>query len=234
MNLTAEQLQENFDRLMELIENEFSGKRKDKLVSLYSDWSLRIATAPASTKTSYFNAFPGGYVLHVLDVCKASALIFDAWTSMSGKLDFEWEELAFVALNHDLGKIGSETEDYYVECTEDWMIRKGTKYVSNPKLQYMKVADRSLMALSNRGIVMTEKEYLGIKLYDGLYDEANKPYFLSFNEEYELKTTLPYIIHQADLMSIKAAGKTPKAVPKKEKVVSLIGGTKTYSKFFND
>jgi len=233
MNLTAEQLQENFDRLMELIENEFSGERKEKLVSLYSDWSLRIATAPASTKTSYFNAFPGGYVLHVLDVCKASALIFDVWANMCGKLDFEWEELAFVALNHDLGKIGSETEDYYVECTEDWMIRKGTKYVSNPKLQYMKVADRSLRALSNRGIKMTDKEYMGIKLYDGLYDEANKPYFLSFNEEYELKTLLPYIIHQADLISTKSAGKGYKLLPKKEKVISL-GGNKTYSKFFND
>jgi hypothetical protein len=226
MNLTAEQLQENFDRLVELIESEFTGVRREKLLSLYSDWSLRIATAPASTKTSYFNAFPGGYVLHVLDVCKAAALVFDVWANMCGKLDFEWEELAFVALNHDLGKIGSETEDYYVECTEDWMIRKGTKYVLNPQLQYMKVSDRSLMALSNRGIEMTDKEYLGIKLYDGLYDDANKPYFLSYNEDYELKTSLPYIIHQADLISSKAASYKPKKADIKP------AAPKAFAKFF--
>jgi hypothetical protein len=224
--LTGEQLGENFEKVVNLINEEFTGERKERLSSLYEDWADRIATAPASTKKSYYNAFPGGYVLHVLDICKAAALLYDVWEEMVGELDFSWEELAFVALNHDLGKIGTETEDYYVPCTEEWMIKKGTVYVLNPKLQYMKVADRSLMTLSNRGVRMSDKEYLAIKLYDGLYDEANKPYFLSYSEDYELKTFLPYVIHQADLLSTKAAS------IKKKEVAKKVVASNVVSKFF--
>jgi hypothetical protein len=224
--LTGEQLGENFEKVVNLINEEFTGERKERLSSLYEDWADRIATAPASTKKSYYNAFPGGYVLHVLDICKAAALLYDVWEEMVGELDFSWEELAFVALNHDLGKIGTETEDYYVPCTEEWMIKKGTVYVLNPKLQYMKVADRSLMTLSNRGVKMSDKEYLAIKLYDGLYDEANKPYFLSYSEDYELKTFLPYVIHQADLLSTKAAS------IKKKEVAKKVVASNVVSKFF--
>jgi len=227
MNLTAEKLQENFDLLINVIETEFSGERKDKLLELYSDWGVRIATAPASTKTSYYNSFPGGYVLHVLDVCKTAWLLYDGvWSKVHSNLDFRWEELAFVALNHDLGKIGTDSEDYYVECKEDWMIKKGVNYVLNPKLQYMKVSDRSLLTLSSRGIKMTDKEYLGIKLYDGLYDDSNKTYFMSYNEENNLKTMLPYVIHQADLISMQSANAKPAVVEKPKSQI------KTIYKFF--
>jgi hypothetical protein len=238
MRLSAEQMHENFDKLTTIISSEFTGDRKDKLLNLHMSWFDRIATAPASTKTAYFNAFPGGYVLHVLGVCKAAALMYDVWTQMQGTLDFTWEELAFVAITHDLGKIGSETEDLYIECTEDWMLRKGIKYVLNPKLQYMKASDRSLMTLSNEGIRMTDKEYLAIKLVDGLYEDSNKAYFMAYNEDYELKTMLPHILHQADLISCKTANKAnanlgSKPAPKKEVEVSTVGA-KTFSKFFNE
>lgn len=228
MNLTEYQLNDNYEKLIAIIEGEFSGKRKEQLLSLYSDWADRIATAPASTKKSYYNAFPGGYVLHVLDICKAAALMYDVWMEMTGELDFTWEELAFVAINHDLGKIGTETEDCYIPCTEDWMIRKGQVYVLNPKLQYMKIADRSLMSLSNRGIQMSDKEYLAIKLYDGLYDDSNKAYFMSYSEDYELKTLLPYVIHQADLISTKSAS------IRKPAKVKTAPKNPTFSKFFNE
>lgn len=233
MNLSAEQLEQNFEKVIHLIDAEFSGEREEKLLALYEELGDRIAIAPASTKKSYFNAFPGGYVLHVLDICKAAAMLYDSWEVMTGGLDFTWEELAFVALNHDLGKIGTEEEDYFVPCTEEWMIKKGQVYLMNPRLQYMKVADRSLMTLSNRGIKMTDKEYLAIKLYDGLYDEANKAYFMSYSEEYELKTLLPYVIHQADLMSTKAAGFKKKEQKKKEVTTDSFSKNSTFRKFFN-
>lgn len=227
MNLSAEKLQENFELLLNVIETEFSGERKDRLLELYSDWGVRIATAPASTKTAYYNSFPGGYVLHVLDVCKTSWLLFDGvWSKMFDKLDFRWEELAFVALNHDLGKIGSETEDYYLECKDDWMLKKGMNYVLNPKLQYMKVSDRSLHTLSSRGIKMTDKEYLGIKLYDGLYDDSNKAYLMPYHEDHDIKTMLPYVIHQADLISMKHSNYKPKVSEAKPAT------PKAFAKFF--
>ena len=38
----------------------------------------------------------------------------------------------------------------------------------------MKVPDRGLWLLQHYGVKVTDKEYIGIKLTDGLYDDANK------------------------------------------------------------
>ena len=50
---------------------------------------------------------------------------------------------------------------------------------------------------------MTDTEYLGLKLADGIYEEANKGYYMSFNPDFELQTNLPYIVHQADMIASK-------------------------------
>jgi len=44
---------------------------------------------------------------------------------------------------------------------------------------------------------------LGIKLTDGLYDESNKPYFMSRTADSKLKTNLGYVMHQADAMAAR-------------------------------
>lgn len=218
MNLSAEQIEINFLKLVSIIEEKITGSRKEKLLDLYDDWAARIAVAPASTKKQYHNAFPGGYVLHVLNVIEASEKIYDLWESMGANMDFEKEELYFSAINHDLGKIGNDDHDYYVVCKEDWLIKKGTRYVLNPSIPYMKVPERSLMVLGSRGIYVTEKEYLSIKLHDGLYEDSNKAYLISYNEDQGLKTILPHILHQADMISAKVESNTlsmPKQTTKK-------------------
>jgi hypothetical protein len=203
MILSAEQLQENFEVLLKVIDSKITGDRKELLLALHEDWGDRIATAPASSKLSFHNAFVGGYVLHVLNVIKAVGMVSDMWKKMGIEIDFTPEEMYFSAICHDLGKIGSETEDYYIEAVEPWMIKKGQMFTNNPNLQFMKVSERSLMTLQSRGIKISEKEYLSIKLHDGLYEDSNKAYFVTFSEEYALKTKLPFILHQADLIASK-------------------------------
>jgi hypothetical protein len=65
----------------------------------------------------------------------------------------------------------------------------------------MRIADRSLYALQEAGIAVNETEFLAIKLHDGLYEEANKPYYITYSSDFEIKTNLVYILHQADLMA---------------------------------
>ena len=54
----------------------------------------------------------------------------------------------------------------------------------NGKLQYMDVTDRAFWLLNQYGISYTEKEQLGIHMADGLYNEATKPYWISYKEEF--------------------------------------------------
>ena len=45
----------------------------------------------------------------------------------------------------------------------------------------MTVTDRALYLLQHFGIKMSEKEYIGLRLTDGMYEEANKSYYVSYS-----------------------------------------------------
>ena len=57
--------------------------------------------------------------------------------------------------------------------------------------------------LNHFGIKISEVEYLGIKLTDGLYDDGNKEYYIAYNKDNALKTGLPFVMHQADIMAAR-------------------------------
>ena len=118
MNLTAEQIQNNWMRLMGFIEDHIEEPRKTKLMEFYEKYSERLMLMPASHKKEYHNAFPGGYVEHVNRVIKA-ALEFDKiWTQFGVERNYSTEELVFSAMNHDLGKMGDEENEAYIPQTE--------------------------------------------------------------------------------------------------------------------
>ena len=200
--MKAEQLQENWDKLIFIIEDTFSGERKTNLIKFYETFKERMMFAPASGKEHYHNAFPGGYVSHVLNIIECSKRIHRQWVEMGAHINYTKEELIFAAMHHDLGKVGDFDEDYYIPQKSEWhRINRGELYTHNPKLQYMKVPDRGLWMLQQFGIKVTDKEYIGIKLTDGLYDEANKSYYISYNPDWQLKSNLSYVLHQADMMA---------------------------------
>ena len=202
MKLNAEQIQENWDKLIFIIEDTFSGERKEGLLKFYENFKERMMFAPASGKEHYHNAFPGGYVSHVLNIIECSKRVHRQWAEMGAHINYTKEELIFAAMHHDLGKVGDLEEDYYIPQKSEWhRLNRGEIYTHNPKLQYMKVPDRGLWMLQQYGIKVTDKEYIGIKLTDGLYDEANKSYLMSYNPDWALKSNLSYVLHQADMMA---------------------------------
>ena len=58
-------------------------------------------------------------------------------------------------------------------------------------LHYMTVTDRSVWLLNQFNVKMNEVEYLALRLTDGMYEEANKPYLVSFNPDSRLRSNLP-------------------------------------------
>ena len=159
---------------------------------------------PASSKEHHHNAFPGGYVLHVMNVIEAAFKVMDTWKAMGANIDFTKEELVFAAINHDLGKIGDEDNEMYIPQDSDWHRKnQGAMYKMNPLPDFMLIPDRSLFLLQQRGIKVSLKEWFGIKLHDGLYDESNRPYYITYDKNSRLRSNLPYILHQADSIAAK-------------------------------
>ena len=204
MKLTAEQLQENWVIFINYIDTYISEPRASKLKEFYDKYAERIMFMPASHKKEYHNAFPGGYIEHVNRVIAAALEINSVWSKFGVGETYTIEELVFSAMNHDLGKMGDSENESYVPQTDQWRKDKlGEDYAFNTKLEYMSVPDRGLYLLNQHGINYTKNEFLTIRLHDGLYDDANKPYLLSWSPETKPRTSLIFIVHQADLMAAR-------------------------------
>ena len=198
--LTPKQIQYNWEQLRSLINNTFEGERLEKLNKMYDHFEDRMCVAPASGTEHFHNAHVGGYVEHVLHVVDLALKFTNVWEADGATIDFTVEEIIFAALHHDLGKVGDLEEDYYIPQESDWHRKnRGEIFTHNPKLNYMTVTDRAIFLLNHFGLEMSEKEYIGLRLTDGLYEEANKKYYITYTPGNTLKTNIAYILHQADM-----------------------------------
>ena len=205
--LSEQQIVENWNKLMKLIEDTFEGDRLKKLKTMYVYFEDRMSVAPASGKAAYHNAMVGGYVEHVLHVVDSALQIKELWEKNGATINFTDEELIFAAMHHDLGKVGDLDEDYYIPQDSEWHRKnRGEIFKHNPKLQYMSVTDRAIFLLGHFKIPMSQWEYIGLRLTDGMYEEANKTYYMSYNPDWSLKSNIAYILHQADMMATHIEG----------------------------
>lgn len=202
--LNEEQLLENWQQFLGYIEQYITGDRQKRLIDFYNKYEERFILLPASHKPQYHNCFPGGYIEHVNRVVSASLEIDTIWRKFDVKPTYTTEEVVFSALNHDLGKFGTLEHEAVLPNPSEWHVKnRGEVYTFNTQMDYMTVPDRGLWLLSQVGVEVSKNEWLAIKLHDGLYDDANKPYLMSWSPETKLRTSLPYIIHQADLLAAR-------------------------------
>jgi len=192
---------------IEYINTYISNSRKELLIKMYEALSDRVLTAPASSHSTRHNCFPGGYIDHVNRVIKTAIKLFEVWSEAgAATTKFTLEEVVFAAINHDLGKVGSSSEDYYIPNDSRWHVERGQIYKINPALQFMKVPDRSIFLLQEYGIKFSENEYLAIKLHDGLYGKGNESYLMAGMPEFALKTDLPILLYHADHLATLIEG----------------------------
>jgi hypothetical protein len=201
--LSADKIKSNWDHLIHIIESRISSPRSGQLIDLYSKFESRIMMMPAYHKKEYHNSFPGGYVDHILRVIDCALDLDRLWEKYGAITStYTQEELVFAALNHDLGKIGTETHESYIPQTDQWRKEKlGEDYKFNDAIPYASVSDRGLFILQSYGIKYSFNEMIAIQTHDGLYDEGNKKYLITYLPEQKPRTCLPFIIHQADLMA---------------------------------
>lgn len=205
MKLSAEEIQANYEQFVEIVKSVTEGERQERILAMLEDIGETMALAPASGKNWYHGAYPGGYLVHVLNVVKAAVKATKLFASIGGNVDFTQEEIVFAALFHDLGKVGDGKLPTYIPQESDWHRKnQGSLYINNPELDFMLVPDRSLFMLQKYGITLSQKEYLAIKLHDGLYEETNKPYLISYNPDSKLKTNIVTVLHVADHLAATA------------------------------
>lgn len=203
MSLSAEKIQANYEKHLKIIDM-YIGDRKDSIKSMIKHMEETYVMAPASGKAWHHNAFAGGYVDHVNRVVEYAVKQMRLYQDMGGIIDFTEEELVFAALFHDLGKLGDGDKPNYMPQTDKWRQDKLSEmYSYNPDLDFMLIPDRSLFILQKFGVKVSQKEFLGIRVHDGVFDKANEAYFFSHMESSRQKTSLISILHSADFLASK-------------------------------
>jgi len=202
--LTPEQIASNLEKFYAIIEKYISEPRTTKLLALYQEQEENLALSPASSRASYHNSFPGGYVDHVNRVVESALRVTKLWEGMGATINFTEEELVFSAINHDLGKLGRDGKPAYIPNDSEWHIKnQGANYKPNVELPFIPIQDSSLFILQSAGIELTFNEWVAIKTHDGLYDDGNKAYLLSSQNESKMRCSLPLILHQADILAAR-------------------------------
>ena len=205
MKLEAKQIQDNWEIFLNNIEVHITGDRKVKLLEFYKKYEDRLIMMPASHKKEYHNAFPGGYIDHVNRVVRCALKQSNLWGDEGCDMTtFTEEELVFSAINHDLGKMGDDTHESYLPQTDKWRKDKlGEDYMHNKEIAFASVPDRGLFLLQQHNVKYTFNEMVAIQTHDGLYDPANDKYLKGYMPETKPRTSLPFILHQADMMAAR-------------------------------
>lgn len=190
MELTPEQIQENYERFVSLAKKTGDAKQPG-LERFFTHFEERLAMCPASSKVGFHNAFYGGLVEHSLRVLKNCNRLMQVYKDV---VDFSQEEMIFGCLFHDIGKLGDVDNERYIVQTSEWHLKQGNVFEYNKNMKFMTTPDMGLFLMQHFGIPLTFQEWLAIKLNDGQYDVANAPYKLK-------EGILPLLVHQADVMA---------------------------------
>ena len=199
--MTTEELQAQYDLHLRIIDKYLSPERAVAVKNMIESIGEEYLIAPAAGTSFYHGCYPGGYLHHVNNVVKFALKIKKVYESLEGTVDFTDEELVFCALFHDLGKTGNGEKPNYIPQTNDWWKNKGKFYENNPEIDFMLIPQRSLYILQKFGIQVNQKEYLAILLHDGLFEETNKPYYISYNPDSRLRSNIVPILHSADFLA---------------------------------
>lgn len=144
--------------------------------------------APASSMTSYHNAFEGGLIDHLLKVAKYAIGVNN---SLPENERVDQKSLLKVCLLHGIGKT-----KLYTPCTSEWHRKnQGKMYEFNEDLVSMRVGERSAYYAISHGIQLSEKEYTAILFFDKTDDKMS---------EYH-NTLLGELLKMGNVLAIKSA-----------------------------
>jgi len=168
MSISLEKLEKNWETFQSLIIKS-CGDSGEKLLSELGE---RMIMCPSSMKLDQHGAYPGGMIKHVLDVTMQMRNLNESVGLCKDPMS-----ILKVGLLHDLGKVGDESSDLFLEQDSEWHRDKlGQMYKYNENLRKMSISHRTLCLLQKYGIPLSQDEWISIQLSQGSHFEENRFY----------------------------------------------------------
>ena len=136
------------------------GSKGGSIASYVDNNAERIMLAPASTKRDYTCCHPGGLVEHSLRVLQNAAKLRQVYNLTDS---VSTASVIACSLFHDIGKIGTENKEYYIDNTSEWHRDKlGVYYNVADRFQHISVSQLSLFTLSQNKVEIDIDEWYAI------------------------------------------------------------------------
>jgi hypothetical protein len=152
-----EKIQDNFVKFTSLVQKIENPANKEKLLKLLNDQKDRIAVTPTATRLEYHGAYAGGLIQNNLQVTKLMSELNKVYESR-----LKTDSIILLGLFHNIGKIGNEKEDLYLQQESDWHRNKGMMFEFNSDLNRIPVSTRSLYWLNKYEVSLSEEEVYAI------------------------------------------------------------------------
>jgi len=150
-----EKIKENFEQFVSIIKR----FEDENLSTLVESLEQRIATSPANAQKDEYGCEDGGLIASMLETLTMIRKL-DAAT---GK-QCDPKSLYKVALLHDIGRIGTTSEEYCLPQDSDWHYEKlGLVYKRNQNLYQYNPVQFTFQLLTNYGVKLSEEEYNAIQ-----------------------------------------------------------------------
>jgi hypothetical protein len=140
-----------------LFRNLVASLKNPQIQKLIDDLGEDLALAPASTKTIYHGAYPGGLVQTAIKTAKTALELKKAM-----KLSLPESSVLLAALMFDIGKVKVDNKPYFLPKNSDWHQKQGINYEYNPAVAAISPALHSLFTLQAYSIQLTKEEFYAI------------------------------------------------------------------------
>lgn len=138
------------------------GAKAGTLLKYLEENAERVMLAPASTKRDYTCCHPGGLVEHSLRVLQNAAKLRQAYNLMD---TVSTQSVILTSLYHDIGKVGTEAKEYYVDNNSDWHRDKlGVYYNVADRFQHIPVSQLSLFTISQNKVEIDIDEWYAVSM----------------------------------------------------------------------
>ena len=136
--IDIDELKSNYEKFIDYSKKFLVEENQKPFEKFITDFGEKLVMCPASQKNIFHLSHPGGLVLHSLNVLNMLSKV-----SQKEKSSDLLTSLVTISLFHDIGKLGTTTEDYYIETFDNW-----NNYRINEKLKHLSVPQRSLKILN--------------------------------------------------------------------------------------
>lgn len=169
--MEVEQIQQRYEKFTGLLLK--CGDRGKDAITMCEALGERLIMCPAAIHESIPGAHPGGLIDTSLRVLSRMR---DIQKALGDSVKIYTESLIIVGLLHNIGMVGSDTEDYLLPQDSDWHRKQGRLYRFNESLPKMSVPHRSLFLIQKFGIYLSLEEWTAIAISGGPHREENRFY----------------------------------------------------------